>query len=151
MGELLCGDCVQFKSECRCYECEQCGHARGGLNDVLCDCDMLGLTDKIEAMEALSNLASCLRWAGALERAFNLGAGFGYEWATRHPFYPRWESGCQQDASKAEARRLEPGAMLPSGVNVKRSWYRPTSQPGLAMRCDDWPDCDGACIGGGES
>lgn len=43
-------------------------------------------------------------------RAHDLGAGFGYEWATREPFWPRWEPGCKRDASEAEEARRQPGA-----------------------------------------
>ena len=59
---------------------------------------------------AMRTLAHNLAIVAACERAFSLGVGFGYEWATREPFWPRWESGCGKNASDAEEARRQPGA-----------------------------------------
>jgi hypothetical protein len=99
----------EYDEPCLDVQCDQCGHERGGLNNVLCDCDQHGLTDVLDAMYRLETLAHNLAIAAGLCRAHSLGEGFGYEWATREPFWPRWEPGCGKDASEAEEQRRQPG------------------------------------------
>lgn len=52
---------------------------------------------------AFSNLALCLRDAGALCAAFDLGALFGGQWMARDPVYPTFEPGCQSKAPSGES------------------------------------------------
>ena len=59
---------------------------------------------------AIETLAANLAIGAALCRAHHIGEGSGYEWATRKPFWPRWEPGCGHDATRAETARKQPGA-----------------------------------------
>jgi hypothetical protein len=89
---------------------DQCGYCDNGIQgDRYCRyCNGDGVT--VFDYSDLATLAHNLAIAGGLCRAHKLGAGFGYEWATREPFYPRWEPGCGSDAALAEEARRKPGA-----------------------------------------
>ena len=74
------------------------------------DAPLAAFDSAVQMRAALCCLAHNLAVAAALCRSHDLGCGFGYEWATGEPFWPRWEPGCGRDAGDAEARRRMPGA-----------------------------------------
>jgi hypothetical protein len=74
------------------------------------DLGMGCINDRCPLHRAMRVFAANLRIAAALCRSHTLGEGFGYEWATREPVWPRWEPGCQRDASEVEKIREMPGA-----------------------------------------
>lgn len=85
------------------YECEQCGHLRGGLNDLRCDCDEHDLFGTWAVSEALATLAHNIGVAGGLCRAFSLGGRHADDlWAWDHvvgnPDAWLWRPGCRRPA-----------------------------------------------------
>lgn len=94
------------------YECEQCGHMRGGLNDIPCDCDQHDLFGTWAMIERLSCLAHNLAVSAALCRSYALGAGIpigpGEQWPLRTGIASipaaDWKPGCQRPAPEGERR-----------------------------------------------
>jgi hypothetical protein len=57
------------------------------------------LQEAYEVMRALGTLAHNIEMAARFEYAYTMGAQWGYQWATREPFYPTaWASGCGKPA-----------------------------------------------------
>jgi hypothetical protein len=79
---------------------------------------------RVALERALNALTTSLSIAGALCRAHAVGEGSGYEWATRVPFYPRWEPGCRRDIHLAEDERKQPGAFADI-YGDRANWRKP--------------------------
>jgi hypothetical protein len=88
------------------YQCETCGYARGGLNDLMCECDapkldvdaVMARVAEIEIEQRLDCLARNLSIAAALVESFDLG----YEQHEHEQLYSNhgyrtdqdWRPGC---------------------------------------------------------
>lgn len=82
-------------------ECDVCGYARGGMNDLMCDCDIDADLERMQAAERLRTLAHNLAIAAGLCAAHRLGRiemqSWHDQWGGSDP-RSAWRPGCGRSA-----------------------------------------------------